>query len=167
MQDRKIGDVRVTRIEEQMGPGFPAKDFFPEFEADTFAAEQHWLAPSYYVPESGRLLASIHSWLVRTDKYTILIDACSGNHKPRPGMPRFDMLNTKYLDRLRASLGLGHAAHETILHRLGREFRHRHADSALRQDIGGLVGGGDVGEPQFFRRQFMQIFPGRHAERQR
>ena len=39
MQDRHIGDVRVTRIEEQMGPGFPAKDFFPEFDADTFAAE--------------------------------------------------------------------------------------------------------------------------------
>ena len=37
MQDRHIGDVRVTRIEEQMGPGFPAKDFFPEFDADTFA----------------------------------------------------------------------------------------------------------------------------------
>ena len=67
----------------------------------TFAAEQHWLAPSYYQPESGRLIASIHSWLVRTGKYTVLIDACSGNHKPRPGMPRFDMLNTQYLDRLR------------------------------------------------------------------
>ena len=101
MQDRHIGDVRVTRIEEQMGPGFPAKDFFPEFDADTFAAEQHWLAPNYYQPESGRVIASIHSWLVRTGKYTVLIDSCSGNHKSRPGMPRFDMLDTKYLDRLR------------------------------------------------------------------
>ena len=69
MQDRHIGDVRVTRIEEQMGPGFPAKDFFPEFEPDAFAAEQKWLAPSYYQPESGRLVTSIHSWLVRTGKY--------------------------------------------------------------------------------------------------
>src|SRR5258708_13154772 len=102
MQDRHIGDVRVTRIEEQMGPGFPAKDFFPEFDADTFAAEQHWLAPSYYQPESGRLVTSIHSWLVRTGKYTILVDSCSGNHKPRPGMPRFDMLNPKNLDPFRA-----------------------------------------------------------------
>ena len=101
MQDRHIGEVRVTRIEEQMGPGFPAKDFFPEFDAATFAAEQHWLAPHYYQPESGRLMTSIHSWLVRTGKYTILVDACSGNHKPRPGMPRFDMLDTKYLERLR------------------------------------------------------------------
>ena len=101
MQDRHIGDVRVTRIEEQMGPGFPAKDFFPEFDADTFAAEGHWLAPSYYQPESGRLMTSIHSWLLRTGKHTILVDACSGNHKPRPGMPRFDMQNTQYLERLR------------------------------------------------------------------
>src|SRR3981189_1939523 len=88
MQDRRIGDVRVTRIEEQMGPGFPAKDFFPEFEADAFGAEQHWLAPSYYQPESGRLVTSIDSCLLRSGKHTILIDACSGNHKPRPGMPR-------------------------------------------------------------------------------
>ena len=66
MQDRHIGDVRVTRIEEQMGPGFPAKDFFPEFDADTFAAERHWLAPSYYQPESGRLMPrSIPGWCAR------------------------------------------------------------------------------------------------------
>ena len=101
MQDRNIGDVRVTRIEEQMGPGFPAKDFFPEFEAEAFRAEQHWLAPNYFQAESGRLMTSIHSWLVRTGKFTILIDSYSGNHKPRPGMPRFDMLNTQYLERLR------------------------------------------------------------------
>ncbi|CAN5918962.1 MBL fold metallo-hydrolase [soil metagenome] len=101
MQDRHIGDVRVTRIEEQIGPGFPAKDFFPEFEAETFAAETGWLAPSYYQPESGRLMTSLHSWLVRTGKHTILVDSCSGNHKSRPGMPRFDMLDTKYLERLR------------------------------------------------------------------
>ena len=62
MQDRHIGDVRVTRIEEQMGPGFPAKDFFPEFDAEVFAAETKWLAPNYYQPESGRLMTSLH-WL--------------------------------------------------------------------------------------------------------
>ena len=28
--------------------------------AATFAAEQHWLAPHYYQPESGRLMTSIH-----------------------------------------------------------------------------------------------------------
>ena len=43
MQDRHIGDVRVTRIEEQMGPGFPAKDFFPEFDAPVLrVARPRW-----------------------------------------------------------------------------------------------------------------------------
>src|SRR5205085_6836939 len=49
----------------------------------------------------GRLIRSINTCLVRTSKYTNLLDACSGNHKPRPGMPRFDMLNTEYRGRLR------------------------------------------------------------------
>ena len=77
MQDRHIGDVRVTRIEEQMGPGFPAKDFFPEFEADTFAAEQRWLAPGYYQPESGRLITSIHTCSTRNISTDCATPACS------------------------------------------------------------------------------------------
>jgi glyoxylase-like metal-dependent hydrolase (beta-lactamase superfamily II) len=103
VEDRRIGAARVTRIEEQMGPGFPADQFFPEFDAATFKAQEHWLAPRYYAPEQGRLIASIHSWLIRMNGLIILVDACSGNHKPRPGMPRFDNLNTPYLDRLRAA----------------------------------------------------------------
>ncbi|QQS13147.1 MAG: MBL fold metallo-hydrolase [Rhodospirillales bacterium] len=103
MQDRMIGAVRVTRIEEMMGPGFPADQFFPEFDAATFKAHEHWLAPRYFDPASGKLISSIHSWLVRTGRHTILIDTCNGNHKPRPGMPRFDMLDTPYLDRLKAA----------------------------------------------------------------
>jgi len=58
MQDRHIGDVRVTRIEEQMGPGFPAKDFFPEFDPDAFAAEQHWPAEI-----AGRTMDTYHRWM--------------------------------------------------------------------------------------------------------
>jgi len=103
MNERMIGAARVTRIEEQMGPGFPADQFFPEFDAAVFKQHEHWLAPTYYAPELGRLVASIHSWLIRLGGRTILVDACSGNHKPRPGMPRFDNLNTAYLDRLRAA----------------------------------------------------------------
>ncbi|HKU96945.1 MAG TPA: MBL fold metallo-hydrolase [Vineibacter sp.] len=103
MQERMIGAVKVTRIEEMMGPGFPAAQFFPEFDAETFKAHEHWLAPRYYDPPSGKLVTSIHTWLVRTERHTILIDSCSGNHKPRPGMPRFDMLNSPWLDRLSAA----------------------------------------------------------------
>jgi glyoxylase-like metal-dependent hydrolase (beta-lactamase superfamily II) len=33
----------------------------------------------------------------------ILIDSCSGNHKPRPEMARYEMLNTRYLDNLKTA----------------------------------------------------------------
>ena len=103
MQDRMIGDAHVTRVEEIAGPGFPAAQFFPEFDAGIFKAQEHWLAPSYYSPDTGRLVRSIHSWVIRMNGLTILVDTCCGNHKPRPGMPGFNMLNTDYLDRLRAA----------------------------------------------------------------
>jgi len=101
MNERMIGKARVTRVEEMMGPGFPARDFFPDFDERVFKDQEHWLAPRYYEKASGKLRASIHSWLIRTDRHAILIDACSGNHKPRPGSPRFDMLDTRYLERLK------------------------------------------------------------------
>jgi glyoxylase-like metal-dependent hydrolase (beta-lactamase superfamily II) len=103
MNERMIGNVRVTRIEELLGPGFPAPAFFPDYNAEEFERQLGWLAPRYYEKESGRLVSSIHSWLVRTPHQVILIDACSGNDKERPGMPRFDRLDTPYLDRLRAA----------------------------------------------------------------
>jgi len=61
MQDRHIGDVRVTRIEEQMGPGFPAKDFFPEFDADGAASMRNLIAEGYrpYVPTPTTTLSGI------------------------------------------------------------------------------------------------------------
>ena len=51
MQDRHIGDVRVTRIEEQMGPGFPAKDFFPEFVRATNVVMDRYAAKDAFFKE--------------------------------------------------------------------------------------------------------------------
>src|SRR4051812_474040 len=101
MNERMIGDVRVTRIEESLALGNPARDFFPDFDEAAFREHEHWLAPHYYDKESGKLRPSIHSWLLRTERHVVLIDTCAGNHKPRPDSPRFHMLETRYLDRLR------------------------------------------------------------------
>jgi glyoxylase-like metal-dependent hydrolase (beta-lactamase superfamily II) len=103
MNEFMIGDVRVNRIEELLGPAAPAKDFFREYSDEEFKRHEHWLAPNFYEPSSGKLIASVHSWVVRTSKHVILIDCCCGNHKPRPGMARYDMLDTQYLDRLKAA----------------------------------------------------------------
>jgi glyoxylase-like metal-dependent hydrolase (beta-lactamase superfamily II) len=62
-----------------------------------------WLVPHHYSPEHDRLVTSVHSWLIRTDRHTILLDCCGGNHKERPGLARFHQRDTPYLARLRAA----------------------------------------------------------------
>ena len=95
MQDRHIGDVRVTRIEERSGPGFPAKDFFPEFEPETFKSHEHWMAPSYYQPESGRLM-TVDPFLADPHRQAHDPGRCLPRQsQAAPGMPGFHMLDTQ------------------------------------------------------------------------
>lgn len=101
MQTWRIGEATVTRIEEQLGPGsFPPHEYFAGFEPAVLARELHWLAPHHYLPGTQALVTSVHSWLIRTRRHTILLDCCSGNHKDRPWWPRFHQLDTPFLQRL-------------------------------------------------------------------
>ncbi len=100
----QVGSATVQRIEEQIGPAnVPVDVYFPTLERDVLKQHLDWLAPNHYSPETDRFITSIHSWLVRTQRHTILIDCCAGNHKDRPWTPRFHQLNTRYLDRLAAA----------------------------------------------------------------
>jgi glyoxylase-like metal-dependent hydrolase (beta-lactamase superfamily II) len=102
VQSWTIGNVTVTRIEEQLGfASRPPEQYLDGFERETLARHLHWLVPHHYSPEDDRLITSIHSWLIRTPHHTILLDSCAGNHKDRPGFSRFHRLDTPYLDRLR------------------------------------------------------------------
>jgi glyoxylase-like metal-dependent hydrolase (beta-lactamase superfamily II) len=51
-------------------------------------------------PAHDRVITSVHSRLIRTERHTILLDCCAGNHKDRPGFSRFHQLDTLYLERL-------------------------------------------------------------------
>ena len=99
-----IGSVTVTRIEEQLGvTHVGCERFFRGFEREVLERHLDWLVPNHYSPQHDRVVTSVHSWLIRTDNLTILLDTCGGNHKERPWTPRFHQLDTPYLDRLRAA----------------------------------------------------------------
>jgi hypothetical protein len=55
-------DVQVSRIEEMLGPALPTK-FFREYSKAEFKEHEHWLAPNFDQPETGKLVASNHSWV--------------------------------------------------------------------------------------------------------
>ena len=99
-----IGDVAVIRIEEQIGFASRApEDYFDGFEREVLARHLEWLVPHHYSPPDDRLVSSVHSWLIRTGRHTVLLDSCAGNHKSRPGFPRFHQLDIPFLHRLRAA----------------------------------------------------------------
>lgn len=100
----KIGSATITRIEEQvcLAMQSPAKHF-PGFERDVLERHMSWLVPDHYSPQHDCMVSSFHSWLIRTDQYNILLDTCCGNHKERPWAPRFNQLDTPFMDRLRGT----------------------------------------------------------------
>jgi len=99
----QIGDAVATRIEDYEGPGFQPGEMFANYQPGQWEAERDWLVPAFIDPDTGALRTSIHSWLVRTPHHTVLIDACIGNHKPRPSIPRFHQRNEPWIARLAAA----------------------------------------------------------------
>jgi glyoxylase-like metal-dependent hydrolase (beta-lactamase superfamily II) len=99
-----IGAAQVARIEEQIGfASFAPEQYFPGLARELIERHMSWLVPGHYDPAHDRLVTSVHSWLVRTARHTVLIDCCAGNHKERPGFARFHQLDTPYLARLSAA----------------------------------------------------------------
>jgi glyoxylase-like metal-dependent hydrolase (beta-lactamase superfamily II) len=100
--DYSIGDIRITRVEEMVGPFVAPTDWFGDYNRDEFESQMHWMAPNYFDVPTGRMVSSVHSWILRVGGKTILVDTCTGNHKERPGWDAFHMLDIPYLERLRA-----------------------------------------------------------------
>jgi glyoxylase-like metal-dependent hydrolase (beta-lactamase superfamily II) len=100
----KLGGLQVDRVEELCGPMFPMGGFFAGFPENVLEREAEWIIPNHVEPTSGMMIASSHSWVVRTSHHTVLVDTGVGNNKPRP-IPPFNELQTPYIERL-AAIGL-------------------------------------------------------------
>ncbi len=98
-----IGDATVIRVVERCGPGFTPAHLFPDWRPADFGEYRRWMTPACYDEASGRLISSVHAWVVRTARHTILVDPCVGNGKSRPGFGTFHGLNTDFLGRLTAA----------------------------------------------------------------
>ncbi len=98
--------ITIHPVIEQEGPFFEALSFFPKLTRETLAENRAWLEPRF-VDAQGRLVLCIQSFVVKTPHHTILIDACVGNHKPRPTRPFWHMMNSDRFEKGLAALGLG------------------------------------------------------------
>lgn len=76
----KIGAATITRVIEIEGAS-PGTFFFKAATPERLL--QHaWLKP-HFLTDDGRVNASIHCFVIRSEGRTIVVDTCVGNDKPR------------------------------------------------------------------------------------
>jgi glyoxylase-like metal-dependent hydrolase (beta-lactamase superfamily II) len=102
MAATRIGDFTVERITEYEGPFIGPATFFPDYDPGVLEANPDMKHPRLIDPETGQLVFSFHSFVVKTGRHTILIDSCLGNDKERPSRPQFHRLRSSYLADLGA-----------------------------------------------------------------
>jgi glyoxylase-like metal-dependent hydrolase (beta-lactamase superfamily II) len=101
MQTIRLGDVRISAVVERAGPT-RATWLLPAATREGLEHHRPWLSP-HFLDADGRLLQSIHAFLVETPELRAIVDTCVGNDKDRGGRPPFHMLHTSFLDDLSAA----------------------------------------------------------------
>lgn len=81
MQQWTVGDVRITQVVE-MTSAASARFLFGDALTPERIGRYAWLRPDH-VDENGRLISSIHCFVVESQGRRIAVDTCIGNDKPR------------------------------------------------------------------------------------
>jgi glyoxylase-like metal-dependent hydrolase (beta-lactamase superfamily II) len=97
----QIGDAQVTRVTEMVRSQAVPATLFPKYDDTFFQEHKDWLLRGSMTADGQFLMTSMHTWIVRTGKHTILIDTACGNGKERPQYPMFHRLHNPYLERLK------------------------------------------------------------------
>lgn len=121
MKTLTLGPVRIDTVVENPAVPLRFAEFLPDSRAAEIAEAAAWLRPHLADASLAHGLLSFHSYVLRTERCTILIDACIGNDKDRGGYPGFHRLNTGWLAELQA-LGVSPESVDYVL------CTHLHAD---------------------------------------
>lgn len=93
-----IGDIEITKVVEDVAPTSP-KFIFADVSYEDLQRHRDWMHP-HFLDDSGKLVMSIHSFVVKTRHHTILVDTCLGNDKQGRMFPPWNDRNSPFLDDL-------------------------------------------------------------------
>jgi glyoxylase-like metal-dependent hydrolase (beta-lactamase superfamily II) len=110
MRRWQIGQVAVTQVVESETPTSP-KFLFDDPPPD-LVSRHDWLRP-HFANDAGRLLVSIHCFVIESAGRRIVVDTCVGNDKPR-AYPGWHALTGPFLDDL-ARAGFAAETIDTVL----------------------------------------------------
>ena len=101
-----VGDVRIERVAENVIP-LPMATLLTDVTEDHLAATADWIRP--FFREDGKMLLSLHCFVVQSGDATIVIDTCVGpGERPLPG-------DLEFPDRLAAAIPGGLEAVDVVL----------------------------------------------------
>lgn len=92
----QIGDVRVTRVQEQEALLAP-ENLIHVLDPARLAEHRPWLTPHFMTAE-GQIRLSIHALVVESKGRRIVVDTCMGNDRPLP--MGLGPLQTRFLEAL-------------------------------------------------------------------
>tara|TARA_Y100000590_G_scaffold467003_1_gene644292 strand:+ start:192 stop:1064 length:873 start_codon:yes stop_codon:yes gene_type:complete len=101
MKTLKIGSIFIDRLVESESASMDPNFLFPEANLDSISSELNWLEPYFFDNSIGKLIMSFHTYVIKTNNLTILVDTCVGNNKCRPNRPFWHQLNLPYLKNLK------------------------------------------------------------------
>jgi hypothetical protein len=99
-----LQDITIHPVVEQQGAFFDAMGFFPTLTKELLDENRSWLQPAFLDP-ADKLMLCIQGFVVKTPHHNILVDACVGNHKPRPTRPFWHMMNSDRFEKGLAAAG--------------------------------------------------------------
>ena len=103
MDGIKLGGIEIARVLEDDQPIFSPWTMYPDASPADFERERAWLMPRFYNETRELLETTMHSYVLRTDDHTVLIDTCVGNDKPGRRRESWRESNWPYLENLAAA----------------------------------------------------------------
>ena len=88
MKQIRIGDITIDAVVEREGPWRRPQDFFPTYDEGVFNRHLPTMEPEVFDVALGKMVITYQTFVVRTPRYTILVDTCTGEDKGHP--PPFD-----------------------------------------------------------------------------
>jgi glyoxylase-like metal-dependent hydrolase (beta-lactamase superfamily II) len=96
-----IGDAELHVVEE-VAVSQTIDEYLEGVTPSMLESHASWLVPRF-LDRERRLASSLHSYVLRTESLTMVIDTCCGNDKDRPWFSFADRLATPYLERFEAT----------------------------------------------------------------
>ncbi|MHC2677373.1 hypothetical protein ACVI1J_009536 [Bradyrhizobium diazoefficiens] len=84
MKQLRIGEITIDAVIEREGPWRRPQDFFPAYDEVVFRRHLPTMEPEVFDTARGMMVITYQTFVVRTPRYTILVDTCTGEDKGHP-----------------------------------------------------------------------------------